>query len=288
MLTLREKLQRLTALHPAAPAIRAGSGGPRLHSERLVRLVAGACQSNRLGQHLLVRRQFAETPVCRPGPRSLRLLVPDAHEEATDLHRWLLLDVETTGLSGGSGTYAFLIGMAWWENDSLVVEQLFMRDHREEASLLLALSERLGERPILVTFNGKSFDWPLIETRYRMTRAAVLPQPLAHFDLLHPARQIWRLRLGSVRLVELEAHVLEMKRRQDVPADLIPQRYFGFLRGGPVEPMATCFVITRPTSGAWLRWPRVSFRSSSSRTWWTAARWIFTVCPGSWIGGANP
>src|SRR5688572_20864742 len=97
MLTLREKLQRLTALHPAAPAIRPGSGGSPLHSEQLVRLVAGACQSNRLGQHLLVRRQFAETPVCRPGPRSLRLLVPDAHEEATDLNRWLLLDVETTG-----------------------------------------------------------------------------------------------------------------------------------------------------------------------------------------------
>jgi uncharacterized protein YprB with RNaseH-like and TPR domain len=241
MLTLRDKLQRLAALRPAAPAIHPGTGGSPLHSERLARLVAGACRSNHLGEHLLVRSRFTDPPVCQPGIRALRLLVPDAREEAVELHRWLFLDVETTGLSGGSGTYAFLVGLAWWENGSLVVEQLFMRDHREEASILLALSERLCERRILVTFNGKSFDWPLIETRYRMTRAAALPQPLAHFDLLYPARQLWRLRLGSVRLVELESRVLAMKRRQDVPAELIPRRYFGFLRGGPVEPLADVF-----------------------------------------------
>src|SRR5882724_12552941 len=94
------------------------------------------------------------------------------------------------------------------EGGGLEVEQLFMREYSEERSLLAALAERLAERPVLVTFNGKSFDWPLLETRYRMTRAILPCAPKLHLDLLHPARQLWRPRLGSVRLKELERHVL--------------------------------------------------------------------------------
>ena len=103
------------------------------------------------------------------------LLMPDAPEEVADPEQWLFLDTETTGLAGGTGTYAFLVGLAWWEGGGLEVEQLFMRDYSEERSLLAALAERLAERPVLVTFNGKSFDWPLLETRYRMTRT--IPPP---------------------------------------------------------------------------------------------------------------
>ena len=104
------------------------------------------------------------------------------------LEQWLFLDTETTGLAGGTGTYPFLVGLAWWEGGGLEVEQLFMREYSEERSLLAALAERLAERPVLVTFNGKSFDWPLLETRYRMTRTIAPPEPLAHLDFLHPAR----------------------------------------------------------------------------------------------------
>ncbi len=127
---------------------------------------------------------------------------------AIDPEQWLFLDTETTGLAGGTGTYPFLVGIAWWDAGGLQVEQFFMRDLDEEHSLLLELSERMAKRPILVTFNGKSFDWPLLETRYRMTRRIRAATPTAHLDLLHPARQLWRLRLGSVRLKELERHVL--------------------------------------------------------------------------------
>jgi len=95
----------------------------------------------------------------------------------------------------------------------LQVEQFFMRDLDEEHSLLLELSERMSKRPVLVTFNGKSFDWPLLETRYRMTRAIAACTPKLHLDLLHPARQLWRPRLGSVRLKELERHVLGDENR---------------------------------------------------------------------------
>jgi uncharacterized protein len=116
-----------------------------------------------------------------------------------------------------------------------------MRDHSEEHSVLLALRERLAERPVLVTFNGKSFDWPLLETRFRMTRSIAPRKPLAHLDMLHPARQLWRLRLGTARLPELEKHVLGWERGIDVQSELIPQIYFDFLRGGPAEPLVPIF-----------------------------------------------
>jgi hypothetical protein len=106
----------------------------------------------------------------------------------------------------------------------------------------------MSERPVLVTFNGKSFDWPLLETRYRMTRAILPCMPKLHLDLLHPARQLWRPRLGSVRLKELERHVLgsegralEWSRHDDIDSSLIPQMYFDYLRGGPAEPLAGVF-----------------------------------------------
>jgi uncharacterized protein len=145
------------------------------------------------------------------------------------------LDTETTGLAGGSGTYAFLVGVAWWEGGGLEIEQFFLREYREERALLFALRERIAERPVLVTFNGKSFDWPLLETRYRMSRKISVPSPRAHLDFLHPARNLWRLRLGSVRLSELERHVLGWDRGADLLSGLIPQIYFDYLRGGPPE-----------------------------------------------------
>jgi tetratricopeptide (TPR) repeat protein len=116
-----------------------------------------------------------------------------------------------------------------------------MREHSEEHSVLVALAERMAERPVLVTFNGKSFDWPLLETRYRMTRKIPVPKMRAHLDFLHPARNLWRLRLGSVRLAELERHVLCWNRGTDMMSELIPSLYFDFLRGGPPEPIVPIF-----------------------------------------------
>ena len=161
--------------------------------------------------------------------------MPDALDEIADPEQWLFLDTETTGLAGGSGTYAFLVGVAWWDGGGLEIEQFFMREYSEERSLLFALRERIAEHPVLVTFNGKSFDWPLLETRYRMSRKISVPAPRAHLDFLHPARNLWRLRLGSVRLSELEHHVLGWDRGADVLSGQIPQIYFDYLRGGPAE-----------------------------------------------------
>jgi len=118
-----------------------------------------------------------------------------------------------------------------------------MRDFADEHSVLCELAERIAERPVLVTFNGKTFDWPLLESRFTMTRRIAAPKLAAHLDLLHPARALWKLRLGSVRLIELEREVLDARRLgwqrdDDVASALIPQFYFDYLRGGSATPLA--------------------------------------------------
>ena len=203
--------------------------------ERLSQTLGATPKTNQYGDYLSVRCWCTQPPRYSPDLCALKLLMPEAPDEIADPEQWLFLDTETTGLAGGSGTYAFLVGIAWWEGGGLEIEQFFMREYSEERSLLFALQERIAEHPVLVTFNGKSFDWPLLETRYRMSRKISVPTPRAHLDFLHPARSLWRLRLGSVRLSELERHVLAWDRGADVLSGQIPQIYFDYLRGGPPE-----------------------------------------------------
>ena len=202
---------------------------------RLSEALGATPKTNQYGEYLSVRCWCAQPPQYTPDLRALRLLIPEAPDEIADAEQWLFLDTETTGLAGGSGTYAFLVGIAWWQGGGLEIEQFFLREYSEERALLLALRERIAEHPVLVTFNGKSFDWPLLETRYRMSRKISVPTPRSHLDFLHPARNLWRLRLGSVRLSELERHVLGWDRGADLLSGLIPQIYFDYLRGGPPE-----------------------------------------------------
>lgn len=213
-------------------------------------MLGATARENKFGAHLGLRRWFSEVingdatlaaPETELDLATLRLISPGSPACVADPRQWLFLDTETTGLMGGTGTYPFLVGIAWWDAGGLEVEQFFMREHSEEHSLLTALAERLAERRVLVTFNGKSFDWPLLETRYRMTRAIKPPAPSAHLDFLHPARTIWRLRLGSVRLAELEKHVLGWNRGPDMISEMIPQIYFDYLRGGSPEPLVPIF-----------------------------------------------
>jgi len=144
--------------------------------------------------------------------------------------RWAFLDTETTGLAGGSGTVAFLIGVGRITPEGFRVRQFFMRDHGEEASLLHALAGHLAQFDVLITYNGKTYDQPLLETRFRMARARPPFERLAHVDLLHGARRLWKLRLESCRLVELESRILGVEREGDLPGEMIPYVYFEFLR----------------------------------------------------------
>ncbi len=215
--------------------LRARTKAIRYDPARLSQVLGATPKTNQYGDYLSVRCWCARPPRYSPELRALKLLLPEAPDDIADPDQWLFLDTETTGLAGGSGTYAFLVGVAWWEGGGLEIEQFFMREYSEERSLLFALRERIMEHPVLVTFNGKSFAWPLLETRYRMSRKISVPTSRAHLDFLHPARNLWRLRLGSVRLSELERHVLGWDREADLLSGLIPQIYFDYLRGGPPE-----------------------------------------------------
>jgi uncharacterized protein YprB with RNaseH-like and TPR domain len=217
------------------------ASGPVIGAERLALILGATVKRNRHGEHLSLHCWHGDQTLCAPDAAALRLLAPDAPDDVADAQRWLFLDTETTGLAGGTGTYPFLVGLAWWEGGGLQVEQLFMREYSEERSVLAALAERMAERPVLVTFNGKSFDWPLLETRYRMARTIPPPAPRAHLDFLHPARNLWRLRLGSVKLSQLERHVLGWDRGADVASELIPRIYLDFVRGGRAEPLVPVF-----------------------------------------------
>jgi hypothetical protein len=144
--------------------------------------------------------------------------------------KWAFLDTETTGLAGGTGTYAFLIGVGSIEVAGFRLRQFFMRDYGEEASLLKRLAEHLAQFDVLITYNGKTYDQPLLETRFRMARARHPFGALEHLDLLFGARRLWKLRLESCRLVDLEHQVLGVERQGDLPGEMIPYYYFEYLR----------------------------------------------------------
>lgn len=145
--------------------------------------------------------------------------------------RWAFLDTETTGLAGGSGTFAFLIGVGRITRHGFQVRQFFLRDLAEEPSALLALRLYLEEFDVLISYNGRSYDIPLLETRYRLLREQLPFDRLPHLDLLYGARRLWRLRLERCKLTHLEERILGFEREGDVPGHLIPQLYFDFLRG---------------------------------------------------------
>ena len=161
--------------------------------------------------------------------------------QCTDPRRWAFLDTETTGLAGGSGTCAFLIGLGSITGDGFLVRQYFVRDFDEEASALEALRQELERFDVLVTFNGRTFDQPLLETRYTMNRARHPFARMEHLDLLYGARRLFRLRLESCRLINLEQEILGFERHGDVPGEMIPHLYFEYLRSGRVARLGPVF-----------------------------------------------
>jgi len=150
----------------------------------------------------------------------------------------VFLDVETTGLAGGTGTLAFLVGAARRVGDDLVLKQYFVPDFPDEAAVLDALAEDLGDAP-LVTFNGRTFDAPLLATRFRLHRIPFADRD--HLDLLPPARRLWAASLDSHALSSLERRVLGVARTEDLPGALVPAAYFAWLRDGRAAALSLAF-----------------------------------------------
>ncbi|HET6261475.1 MAG TPA: ribonuclease H-like domain-containing protein, partial [Chloroflexia bacterium] len=151
-----------------------------------------------------------------------------------DARKLLFLDTETTGLSGGTGTYVFLVGAGFFSEDGqeVVIRQYFLTDVSAERALLHALNDLFANFSAVVTFNGKSFDWPLLETRFTYSRVRCILRDPPHLDMLGPSRRLWKDRLPSCSLDTLEQLVLGFNRGFDVPGWRIPSLYFQYLRAG--------------------------------------------------------
>ena len=149
-----------------------------------------------------------------------------------DISRVLFLDTETTGLSGGAGTVAFEIGVGFFESDKMIIRQYVMRDYSEEAAMLCEIAELIKRFEIIVSFNGKSFDLPLLESRMVMNRIRLALTQMPHLDLLHASRRVYKLRLRRCSLSALEEAVLGHTRSNDLPGAQVPQRYFDYVRLG--------------------------------------------------------
>lgn len=173
--------------------------------------------------------------------RGLGCLARAVEPLAVDRESIVFLDTETTGLSGGTGTYVFMVGLAYFRGDRLLVRQFFMRDHAEEPAMLAALAQELGRHEAVVTFNGKSFDVPLLLTRYTANRQRPSIPTEIHLDLLHPARRLWSEQLESCTLGTLERAVLGHERTHDIPSWMIPELYFRYLRGDDPRMMVAVF-----------------------------------------------
>lgn len=209
--------------------------------------VDGAAATNDCGecfaaeQALPFGRPFGAARIGDIVTADLSALSPILGERGIVPERLLFLDTETTGLLDGAGVCAFLIGIGFVRGSEFVVRQFFLRDYAEEPAALAALAEAMSRADALATFNGKSFDAPLLEQRFRLHRQ---PSPLAHkphWDILRPARTLWKRRLGSCKLTRLESAILGVERKGDVPGSEIPGIYFDYLRTGDARGLQSVF-----------------------------------------------
>lgn len=212
-------------------------------------VVEGRFISTRRGEVFVSEQTYP--PAYRHGLTPLRTSVPlltigqwarDAQLADLPIETLAFLDTETSGLSGGTGTYAFLVGVGRFIGESFHLAQFFMRDPSEEPALLEGLMDFLAPCSGLVTFNGKAFDAPLLVTRYLLHSIPIPFKEFSHLDLLPLARRLWRDRLPSRALKYLEENILIAPRSiEEVPGYEIPYLYFDYLRTGNAGPLKGVF-----------------------------------------------
>lgn len=199
-------------------------------AERLAAALDGSWVRGPGGGHIRIEPDAIQLPIDRDRIAGL----PDHPGPDVPL---VCLDTETTGLATGAGTVAFLIGLGWWAGAAFRQVQLLLPDQAGEAGMLDALADLLPPAAWLVTYNGRSFDWPLLVTRFRLNRRPP-PDLAGHLDLLPFVRRVFRHRLSDARLKTVETELLGQHRGHDVEGWEIPGRYLEMLRGGPIQPIA--------------------------------------------------
>lgn len=184
----------------------------------------------------------ADTPRIHASLDTITAWAGEPRIQTSPLTGFAFLDIETTGLAVSAGTYTFLVGIAKVEKDTLKLSQFFLRDPSEEPAHLLAIEEHLASCKVLVTFNGKAFDAPLLAARYIIHGWKSPLGNVAHLDLLHLARRLWRDRLPNRALGSLEVDILGLPRKEeDIPGWMIPQMYFDYIHTGDARPLAKVF-----------------------------------------------
>jgi uncharacterized protein YprB with RNaseH-like and TPR domain len=237
-LTVKQKLERLIALTDKGrgPEPRAAEKRAEARRREPVRLFENA---------YVLGSSYGQIPI------AMGLQIPDAilgflSREAAfdglDLSSSVFLDLETTGLSGGTGTVPFLVGLAYYRDERFKVTQFFLNDMAEEGRLVEELGRFIGEMGFksLVTYNGKAFDLPLIETRFALHRKPCPLRGLPHLDFLFSARSLWQHKYDSCRLFNLAQTIVQAPRSEDIPGAEIPLRYFQYIRSGDfslIEPI---------------------------------------------------
>lgn len=224
-------LRRLLATRERLPATTA-QAAPRASRH------AGAVDRHLPGNEIAPGLWKTEVFLPQPVPAApLPLAFAKRPDDAVAARELLFFDTETTGLAGGTGTRAFMIGAADWHvdaagNESLRVRQLTMATLGAEPAMLREFAGWLGPRTVLSSYNGRCYDAPLLKTRYRLARLAEPLSALDHVDLLFPARRHWRGRWENCRLATIERQVLGIVREDDLPGSEAPAAWLRFLRGG--------------------------------------------------------
>ncbi len=220
--------------------------------------VGGVISENRYGKFILVEKRFGLnyrhgriglascsehrsdvlTQLC-----SSRSSAPKRSFSSStfNLKETVFIDCETTGLAGGVGTYAFLVGVGYFWDHEFLVKQYFMRDFHEEEAVLFAVSEELRKFKSLASYNGKCYDLPLLENRCVVNRIDFDTAAWLHLDLLFPSRRLWKKRIQDCSLGSVEQQILNVEREIDIPSYLIPQIYFDYLRSGSVDQLLPVF-----------------------------------------------
>ncbi len=200
--------------------------------------------TTRYGAGFLHGVRSLETVLAQPGVDLAHFDV-NAAPNLRSLEDFVFIDAETTGLSAASGTVAFLVGVGFVADNCLTVTQFFLPDFPDEPAQLEAIAEIAGDRRHVVSFNGKCFDLPLLETRYAMQRLKSPFVGMFHIDLLHCCRRFWRGRFDDSTLQTLERELLNLHRQDDTPGWMIPSLYFDYLRSGRAGPLAGVLLHNR-------------------------------------------
>ena len=243
-MNLRSRLDNLRRSGElAAPRPRRATGMGMLFpgEEREVETPAGPCYLREVSFPLsTVHGRYVLEQVLDSRGDRIALLSRDPALERIEPARSLFLDTETTGLAGGTGTWAFLIGAGWVEGNRFRIRQYFLRRPPEERAMLLHFTGFMKNFDSVVTFNGKAFDLPLIQTRQILAGVPSCAPPL-HIDLLSCSRRLWKGWLPSCRLSMLESSLLGLQRTDDLPGHEIPAVYFDYLRRGHTGRLKTVF-----------------------------------------------